>query len=42
MKIDEFYLSEETAESCLIMIDGIYYHLTAEQIVKYGKLCNFG
>lgn len=42
MHIDDVYLNEETAESCLIVVDGIYYHLTAEEIVKYGKLCNFG
>lgn len=42
MKIEDFYLSEETAESCLIVVGGTYYHLTAEEIVKYGKICLLG
>lgn len=37
MKIEEFYLLEETAGSCIIKVCGKLYHLTAEGIVKYGK-----
>ena len=37
MKIEEFYLSEETADSCIIKVSGKWYHFTAEGIVKYGN-----
>lgn len=37
MKIEEFYLSEETAESCLLKVDGTYYYFTASMIVMHGK-----
>lgn len=38
MKIEEFYLSEETAESCIIRVAGKWYYFTAEGIVKYGQV----
>ena len=37
MKIEDVYLQEYTRASCLIQVDGKYYRLTAEGIVKYGQ-----
>ena len=37
MKIEEFYLAEYTADSCLIKVSGKWFHFTAEMLAKYGK-----
>lgn len=41
MIIEEFYLAEETAESCIIKVAGKWYYFTAEMLAKYGKEVKF-